>query len=711
MAGIDDLTQLANKTSQLSLQSSVCAGCFNCLSNEEIIQTLNQEWHLECFRCSACDVPLTNWYFEKDGLLFCREDYWRKYGEACQDCSQVITGPVMVAGSHKFHPECFRCLACSSFIGDGESYALVERSKLYCGRCYIFQVEEPATKNATSFVRIPHSIRIVEIRPCTSSNGRGITLAVDPIPHHQPELHNTSLRITRLDVCGDLMSLHVGDRILEVNGLPVTEQSLNDIENLIRYSDRVLQLTIEHDPDTRIYRGSISRKGVSAPSCSVLKESDRERLYKKKDEGYLSGSRTSRQLRRGRHSSGKERSSSLSRLLEGYSGNQEECDLSRTKSFREGQKSQRIFRASDLVKGDLLGQGFFGQVFRVTHRESGEIMVLKELYRVDDDAQRNFLNEVAVLRSLHHHNVLSFIGVVYKEKKLHLVTEYISGGTLKELLHDITRVLTWTDRAKLARDIASGMTYLHSMNIIHRDLNSHNCLVREDKSVVVADFGLARIMPHSGNSNATVKMPGSTMASSESGGNTRLYSKTRVSRRCHRKKRYTVVGNPYWMAPEMMKGNKYDEKVDIFSFGIVVCEIIGRVYADPDYLPRSPDFGLNQASFVEKFCSSCPEPLYRMAFLSCDLNPDKRPSFEVLEGWLKGLSLHLSVGVHLPQDVEYEILNFTGRNYSSSESSTPEVLTPEVHRPVCKSASHTLLPIREKLPADPDTSTIEKTSL
>lgn len=44
-------------------------------------------------------------------------------------------------------------------------------------------------------------------------------------------------------------------------------------------------------------------------------------------------------------------------------------------------------------------------------------------------------------------------------------------------------------------------------------------------------------------------------------------------RRCERKKRYTVVGNPYWMAPEMMKGSKYDEKVDIFSFGIVLCEV------------------------------------------------------------------------------------------------------------------------------------------
>jgi hypothetical protein len=73
----------------------------------------------------------------------------------------------------------------------------------------------------------------------------------------------------------------------------------------------------------------------------------------------------------------------------------ETCDLSRTRSFRVEPKSQRIFRASDLVKGELLGKGFFGQVYKVTHRDTNEVMVLKELYRVDEEAQKNFLKEVS----------------------------------------------------------------------------------------------------------------------------------------------------------------------------------------------------------------------------------------------------------------------------------------------------------------------------
>lgn len=170
----------------------------------------------------------------------------------------------------------------------------------------------------------------------------------------------------------------------------------------------------------------------------------------------------------------------------------DECDyhqpsLHRAKSFREEKaKSYRVFRASDLVKGRLLGKGFFGEVYLVTHTETGNQMVMKELYRVEEDAEKNFLQEVAVLRSLNHPNVLHFIGILYKDKKLHILTEYISGGTLKSYIHDLQRPLSWRQRMKFAKDIASGMAYLHSQDIIHRDLNSQNCLVREDGMVVVA---------------------------------------------------------------------------------------------------------------------------------------------------------------------------------------------------------------------------------
>lgn len=505
------------------------------------------------------------------------------------------------------------------------------------------------------------------------------------------------------------MALHVGDRVIDVNGKSIdSASSIRDIQSIIDETDRVLQLTIEHEPNTITRRNPISgeleflttqavSRNASSSSISPAESMgppppklDKARIAMRMDEGYMSGTpKKFNKLQRAQKPNqkhprkfncqqssnslrdGKERSSSMSKLLLGQhappDANQM-YDLSRTKSFRveppNGNHNQRIFRASDLVIGEMLGRGFFGQVYKVTHKETKEVMVLKELYRwVDDDAQRNFLKEVAVLRSLHHRNVLRFIGVLYKEKKLHLITEFISGGTLACLLHGAVKPLeplSWSERIHFARDISMGMTYLHTMNIIHRDLNSHNCLVRDgnDRTVIVADFGLARLCRHNPNE------PTGTVIS-------------RKSQR-ERRKRYTVVGSPWWMAPEMLRGNKYDEKVDVFSFGIIMCEIIGRVQADPDFMPRTDDFGLNQQQFIEVFCKKddpCPELFYKIAFHCCDLNPDRRPAFKLLAEWFDRLAIHGAIlGSHHqpPSDLLWDIQNFQGE--ASSSCNTPEVI-------------------------------------
>lgn len=420
----------------------------------------------------------------------------------------------------------------------------------------------------------------------------------------------------RVDVQSSSASLHVGDKVLEVNGTPVMGKSIENINDLMKSSSDVIQLTIEHDPQRLLKSVSEATIVTTQPSalhtvdaalspvlaipkcynsCCSRSPSVREpsttgrsdRIYMKQNSQndaisispqspsntYICGTKT-QQLCKNKAAfnlncnigtnnlrNQKERCSSMSKLLdENHAPTVEFYDLSRTKSFRVDTQESRIFRASDLVIGELLGKGFFGQVFKVTHKITKEIMVLKELYRVDEEAQRNFLKEVAVLRSLSHRNVLRFIGVLYRDKKLHLVTEYVPGGSLKDLIHNNELVLPWQCRIRFAKDIACGMNYLHSQNIIHRDLNSLNCLVREDKTVIVADFGLARIIK-SGNCKSSNRLTVDSIGT--------------VNRKYRqRRQRYTVVGNPYWMAPEMMKMMKYDEKVDIFSFGIVLCEVI-----------------------------------------------------------------------------------------------------------------------------------------
>ncbi|XP_054723412.1 LIM domain kinase 1-like [Uloborus diversus] len=612
---------------------AICSGCHKNIEEEECVQACDKDWHSSCFKCSICHQQVNGTFFEKDGLVFCEKDYWNEFGEQCHSCQHIMSGPVMVAGDHKFHPECFKCDNCNNYIGDGESFALVERSRLYCAACYKEQMAPLSQR--LPFTNEPHSIKLVEIPAHSETSNKKVKISVGCCQNQKIERGFHELHISDVVLNKDLMSLHIGDRILEVNGTPLQNHSLEEIKKLIHTRDKPVQLTVEHEPAVLIRSRSMNFSSEasqfltkSVPMCS------------------LSHKPTEQKLRR---------SSSLPRsvLKDFQATNCQQQDLTRTRSFRVQPRNQQIFRPSELVLGKLLGRGFFGQAFLVTHKHTGQEMVMKELYRLDEEAQRNFVKEIAVLRSLQHKNVLRFVGVVYKDKKLHLITEYISGGTLQDYIHNHSIDIAWLQRINFAKDIAFGMAYLHSKNIIHRDLNSNNCLVRKDKTVVVADFGLARVMLEK---QVNKRLSG--------GSNTR---------RPERRKRYTVVGNPYWMAPEMMKHKKYDERVDIFSFGIILCEIIGRVPADPDFLPRSSDFGLNVAAFKEQFCLGCPEPFAEIAFKCCDISPDKRPLFNTIKGWLEGMSIHLGISNQLPQELVDAILNFNSQSGDFQDDSSQEV--------------------------------------
>ncbi|KAM8866052.1 LIM domain kinase 2 isoform X2 [Synchiropus splendidus] len=598
------------------------------------MKVLQDSWHHACFQCSVCCDHLTNWYYEKAGKLYCRKHYWEKFGELCHGCSLLMTGPAMVAGEHKYHPECFVCLSCKVVIEERDTYALVERSKLYCGKCYKQVVLTPMLEKRSHdsvLDSLPHTVTLVSM-PSAANGKRGFSVSVIRDV-------NGSASVQVKEVRGMLISpevrnaIHVGDRILEINGLPVGTLLEEEVDDLIHCTSHTLQLLIEYDPvRQRLDRLRLSSPGnhhgvpatsrmrLSSPSNAVLERTDA-------DDGTLKR----RSLRRSNSickSPGPNSPKELPFITR---------DIGRSESLRSSNScSHRIFRPCDLIHGEVLGKGFFGQAIKVTHKATGEVMVMKELIRCDEETQKTFLKEVKVMRCLDHPHVLKFIGVLYKDKKLNLITEYIEGGTLKDFIRD-TDPFPWEQRVSFAKSIASGMAYLHSMSIIHRDLNSPNCLVKLDNTVVVADFGLSRPIVEE-------KIKPS---------NEKTSNKKRVLRRIDRKKRYTVVGNPYWMAPEMLNGKRYDEKVDIFSFGIVLCEIIGKVYADPECLPRTLDFGLNVGKFVEKFLpEDCPPAFFPLAVACCDLIPDNRPSFQKLEDYFGALSLNQELGIPLPGELD-----------------------------------------------------------
>ena len=154
------------------------------------------------------------------------------------------------------------------------------------------------------------------------------------------------------------------------------------------------------------------------------------------------------------------------------------------------------------------------------------------------------------------------------------MTEFVECGDLESLIVSSQVAYPWRMRISMSSDIAAGMSYLHQCGITHRDLNSNNCLVKKDNSVVVADFGLAQW---------TVRRRG------------RLKS---------------CVGSAYSSAPEMLnqlQTNGYDNRIDIFSFGIILCQIIARTSSDPDFLPRTESGNWLKISgtIVNRFLEAC----------------------------------------------------------------------------------------------------------
>ena len=189
-----------------------------------------------------------------------------------------------------------------------------------------------------------------------------------------------------------------------------------------------------------------------------------------------------------------------------------------------------------------IGKGTFGDVLRGTWRgEEVAVKFLKGSMTESSESVKQFLDECNILKNLHHPNILLYMGACTIGPQYFVVTEFCDNGNLFEFLHMMRDTkLTYNDARRIALEIAYGMNYLHGFKppILHRDLKSMNVLLDRNCTVKLADFG-----------------------------NTRTFQIQMTKQK----------GTFQWMAPEVIKGNTYSESSDVFSFGIIMNELVTRI--------------------------------------------------------------------------------------------------------------------------------------
>ncbi|GAB2224453.1 hypothetical protein Droror1_Dr00005213 [Drosera rotundifolia] len=187
--------------------------------------------------------------------------------------------------------------------------------------------------------------------------------------------------------------------------------------------------------------------------------------------------------------------------------------------------------------GNKVGSGTCGDLYKGTYNEQEVAIKILKADRVNKDVLKEFFQEVNILRKIRHKNIVQFIGSCTQPPNLCIVTEFMARGNVYDFLHKQRGVFKLPSLLRAAIDVSQGMEYLHQNNIVHRDLKSANLLMAEDGVIKIADFGIARVHSHTGVMTAE-------------------------------------TGTYRWMAPEVIEHKPYDHKADVFSFGIVLWELL-----------------------------------------------------------------------------------------------------------------------------------------
>ena len=300
---------------------------------------------------------------------------------------------------------------------------------------------------------------------------------------------------------------------------------------------------------------------------------------------------------------------------------------------------------SKLIIKSVIARGTFGTVHRALY-DSQDVAV--KLLDWGEEGQRTeaevnslrsaFIQEVAVWHKLDHPNVTKFIGATMGSSELQIqtengvismpsniccvVVEYLPGGTLKSyLIKNRRRKLAFKVVIQLALDLARGLSYLHSQKIVHRDVKTENMLLDKTRTVKIADFGVARVEASNPND-----MTGET-------------------------------GTLGYMAPEVLNGNPYNRKCDVYSFGICLWEIYCCDMPYPDLSFSEITSAVVRQNLRPEIPRCCPSSLANVMKKCWDASPDKRPEMDEVVSMLEAIDTSKGGGM-IPVDQQQGCLCF-----------------------------------------------------
>uniref|UniRef100_A0A0N5AST4 Tyrosine-protein kinase n=1 Tax=Syphacia muris TaxID=451379 RepID=A0A0N5AST4_9BILA len=256
---------------------------------------------------------------------------------------------------------------------------------------------------------------------------------------------------------------------------------------------------------------------------------------------------------------------------------------------------------SEIVMKNKLGGGQYGDVYEGFWRKHEKVVAVKTL-KEEAMALHDFLAEAAIMKDLHHPNLVQLIGVCTREPPFYIITEYMNKGNLLDYLRKCERKLSPTVLMYMATQIASGMAYLESRNFIHRDLAARNCLVADEHVVKVADFGLARFMREDTyTAHAGAKFP------------------------------------IKWTAPEGLAYNTFSTKSDVWAFGVLLWEIATYGMSPYPGVELNNVYGLLEKGFRMDAPEGCPPSVYRLMLQCWNWSPSDRPRFKEIHASLESL--------------------------------------------------------------------------